>query len=93
MALRETSVRPLSPSLIRWEIFAVFAVSLGASALNALLSLIGSLLAPRRYRVSKPCWSARRPRITGSTSSLQLASIAENLAPGRPRAVPARQVG
>ena len=45
MALRETSVRPPQPWLIRWEIFAVLAVSLGASALNALLSLIGSLLA------------------------------------------------
>ncbi|MGH3273999.1 MAG: CPBP family intramembrane glutamate endopeptidase, partial [Streptosporangiaceae bacterium] len=30
--------------LLRWEIFAVFAVSLGASGLNALLDLIGSLL-------------------------------------------------
>ena len=44
MALRETSLRPPPPWLIRWEIFAVFAVSLGASALNAVLSLIGSLL-------------------------------------------------
>lgn len=81
MALRETSVRPLSPSLIRWEIFAVFAVSLGASALNALLSLIGSLLAPQPL-------SGQQALLVGSQAAnhwldlvLQLASIAENLAP------------
>ena len=32
--------------LLRWEIVAVFAVSLGASGLNAFISLIGSLTAP-----------------------------------------------
>ena len=32
------------PSYLRWEIFAVFAVSLGASGLNALLDLINALL-------------------------------------------------
>ena len=81
MALRETSVRPLSPSLIRWEIFAVFAVSLGASALNAVLSLIGSLLAPQPL-------SGQQALLVGSQAAnhwldlvLQLASIAENLAP------------
>lgn len=81
MALRETSVRPLSPSLIRWEIFAVFAVSLGASALNALLSLIGSLLAPQPL-------SGQQALLVGSQAAnhwldlaLQLATIAENLAP------------
>jgi hypothetical protein len=31
--------------LIRWEIFSVFAVSLGASGVSALVSLIGSLTA------------------------------------------------
>src|SRR5258708_25669589 len=31
--------------MIRWELFAVFAISLGASGVNALLDLIGSLLA------------------------------------------------
>ena len=36
------------PKILRWEIFAVFAVSLGASGLNALLSLIGSLLRSSR---------------------------------------------
>lgn len=81
MALRETSVRPPLPWLIRWEIFAVFAVSLGASALNAVLSLIGSLLAP------KPL-SGQQALLVGSQASnhwldltLQLATIAESLAP------------
>ena len=34
--------------LLRWEIIAVFAVSLGASGLYAFISLIGSLTARRR---------------------------------------------
>jgi membrane protease YdiL (CAAX protease family) len=40
VALREgTSLRLPSDRMIRWEIFTVFAVSLGASGLNALLDL------------------------------------------------------
>lgn len=81
MALRETSLRPPPPWLIRWEIFAVFAVSLGASALNALLSLVGSLLQKRSL-------AAQQALLVGSLApnhwldlTLQLASIAENLAP------------
>jgi membrane protease YdiL (CAAX protease family) len=81
VALRETSVRPLPPWLIRWEIFAVFAVSLGASALNAALSLIGSLLAPQPL-------SGQQALLVGSQANnhwldltLQLATIAESLAP------------
>lgn len=82
MALRETSLRPPPPWLIRWEIFAVFAVSLGASALNALLSLVGSLL-------QKKPLAAQQATLVGSLApfnhwldlTLQLASIAENLAP------------
>lgn len=81
MALRETSVRPPPPWLIRWEIFAVFVVSLGASALNAVLSLIGSLLAPGPL-------SGQQALIVGSQApnhwldlALQLATIAESLAP------------
>ncbi len=81
MALRETSLRPPPPWLIRWEIFAVFAVSLGASALNAFLSLIGSLL-------QKKSLAAQQALLVGSLAqnhwldlTLQLAGIAENLAP------------
>ena len=71
----------MAPWLIRWEIFAVFAVSLGASALNAALSLIGSLLAPQPL-------SHQQALLVGSQAAnhwldltLQLASITESLAP------------
>jgi membrane protease YdiL (CAAX protease family) len=81
VALRETSVRPQQPWLIRWEIFAVFAVSLGASALNAVLSLIGSLL-------EKQSLASQQALLVGPAAAnnwldlaLQLAGIAENLAP------------
>ena len=81
MALRETSVRPTPTCLIRWEIFAVLAVSLGASALNAVLSLIGSLL-------SKAALASQSTTLVGPESAnstydllLQLATIAENVAP------------
>jgi membrane protease YdiL (CAAX protease family) len=81
VALRETSLRPPPPWLIRWEIFAVFAVSLGASALNAFLSLIGSLL-------QKKSLASQQALLVGSLAPnhwldlvLQLAGIAENLAP------------
>jgi membrane protease YdiL (CAAX protease family) len=67
--------------LLGWEIFAVFAVSLGASGLNALLSLIGSLL-------SKQALSHQEALLVGSLSPvswfnlvLQLVSIAEALTP------------
>jgi membrane protease YdiL (CAAX protease family) len=69
------------PSYLRWEIFAVFAVSLGASGLNALLSLIGSLL-------SKQALSSQQALLVGSLAPnhwfdlvLQLVSIAEALTP------------
>jgi membrane protease YdiL (CAAX protease family) len=42
-----TASRPLTRKLIGWEIFVVFAVSLGASGLYALVSLIGSLTATK----------------------------------------------
>jgi membrane protease YdiL (CAAX protease family) len=67
--------------LLRWEIFAVFAISLGASGLNALLDLIGSLLAPRAL-------GSQQALLVGSLAAnhwldlaLQLAGIAEALAP------------
>jgi len=69
------------PSYLRWEIFAVFAVSLGASGLNALLSLVSSLL-------SKQALSSQQATLVGSLASnqwfnlvLQLVSIAEALTP------------
>ena len=82
MALRETSLRPPPPWLIRWEIFAVFAVSLGASAVNAILNLIGSLL-------RKQALASQQALLVGSLApfnhwldlTLQIVSVAENLAP------------
>ena len=67
--------------MIRWELFAVFAVSLGASAVNALLDLIGSLL-------QRQALSSQQALLVGSLSPnrwldlvLQLVGIAEALAP------------
>ncbi len=67
--------------MLRWEIFIVFAVSLGASGLNALLSLIGSLLARQSL-------SSQHALLVGSLSTnnwldlvLQLVAIAEDLMP------------
>jgi membrane protease YdiL (CAAX protease family) len=74
-------LRVPSARLIKWELFAVFAVSLGASALNALLNLIGDLL-------SRQSLSSQHAQIVVPLAinnwldlALQLASIAEALAP------------
>jgi len=65
-----------------WEIFVVFAVSLGASGLNALIELIGSLTARQSLR-------QQHALLVGSLAQgrplldliLQLLSVAEGLAP------------
>jgi membrane protease YdiL (CAAX protease family) len=64
-----------------WEIIVVFAVSLGASGVNALLSLVGSLL-------QRKSLSSQQALLVGSLAPnhwfdlvLQLVSIAEALAP------------
>jgi membrane protease YdiL (CAAX protease family) len=69
------------PRLLRWEIFAVLALSLGASALNALLDLIGSLL-------SRQTLGKQQALLVGTLApnpwldlALQVAGIAEDLAP------------
>jgi membrane protease YdiL (CAAX protease family) len=69
------------PAYLRWEIFAVFAVSLGASGLNALLDLIGALL-------SRQSLSSQQALLVGPLSTvswfdllLQLVGIAEALCP------------
>jgi hypothetical protein len=69
------------PRLLRWEVFTVFALSLGASGLNALLSLIGSLLAPQPL-------ASQHALLVGSLAAnswldlvLQLVGIAEALMP------------
>jgi membrane protease YdiL (CAAX protease family) len=70
-----------SPTYLRWEIFIVFAVSLGAAGLNALLSLVGSLL-------SRQALSSQQALLVGTLATnnwldlvLQLVGIAEALAP------------
>ena len=64
-----------------WELVAVFGVSLGASAVNALLSLVGSLL-------SRQSLASQQALLVGSLSPnhtfdlvLQLVGIAEALVP------------
>lgn len=79
--VEDRRLRLPSARLIKWELFAVFAVSLGASALNALLNLISDLLTPKAL-------SSQRAQIVVPLAvnnwldlALQLASIAEALAP------------
>jgi membrane protease YdiL (CAAX protease family) len=73
---------PLTRRLIGWEIVVVFAVSLGGSALFAIINLIGSLTAPKAL-------GKQQALLVGSLApgrplldlSLQLASILITLAP------------
>jgi membrane protease YdiL (CAAX protease family) len=73
---------PLTRRLLGWEIIVVFAVSLGASALFAVINLIGSLTAPKALR-------QQQALLVGSLApgrplldlTLQLASIITTLAP------------
>jgi membrane protease YdiL (CAAX protease family) len=83
VALREETGLSLPPRrLIGWEIFVVFAVSLGASGLSALIELIGSLTAPQSL-------GKQQALLVGSLAPgrplldlvLQLLSVAEGLAP------------
>jgi membrane protease YdiL (CAAX protease family) len=79
---QEAAPRVLTPRQIRWEIFVVFAVSLGASGLYAFVSLIGSLTAPKAL-------GKQQALLNGSLAPgrptldlfLQLTSIAIGLAP------------
>jgi len=82
VALREgTSLRLPSDRMIRWELFAVFAVSLGASGLNALLNLIGSLLARQSLNSQQALLVGPLAVNNWLDLVLQLAGIAEALAP------------
>ena len=69
------------PRMLRWEIFIVFGLSLGASGLNALLSLVGSLLS--RQGLSHQEALLVGPLATNSLLDLilQLVGIAEALMP------------
>jgi membrane protease YdiL (CAAX protease family) len=74
--------RPATPRLIGWEIFSVFSVSLGASALYALIQLIGSLTATKslskQHAVLNGSLAPGRPTLD---LFLQLAGIAVAVAP------------
>jgi membrane protease YdiL (CAAX protease family) len=73
---------PLTKRMLGWEIVVVFAVSLGANSLFALINLIGSLTAPKALR-------QQQALLVGSLApgrplldlTLQLASIVTTLAP------------
>ena len=79
--MEDTSLHLPPARLLRWEIFAVFAVSLGASGLNALLDLIGSLLAPQSLGHQQALLVGSRAANHWLDLALQLAGIAEALAP------------
>jgi membrane protease YdiL (CAAX protease family) len=78
---KQTTLSLPPSSYLRWEVFAVFAVSLGAAGLNALLSLVGSLLA-------KQSLASQQATLVGPLSAnswldlvLQIVGIAEDLVP------------
>ena len=81
-AVGPTPPTPATPRLLRWEIVAVFAVSLGASGLYALVSFIGSLTAHqslgKQTAVLNGTLAPGRPLLD---LFLQLLSIAIALAP------------
>jgi membrane protease YdiL (CAAX protease family) len=79
--VEDTSLRLPPARLLRFEIFAVFAISLGASGLNALLDLIGSLLAPQALGRQQALLVGSRAANHWLDLALQLAGIAEALAP------------
>ena len=82
MALGEgTSLRLPSDRMIRWELFSVFAVSLGASALNAALSLIGSLLQRQSLGSQQALLVGPEAANNWLDLVLELAGIATALAP------------
>ena len=69
------------PRMLRWEIFTVFAISLGASGLNALLSLIGSLLINQSLASQQALLVGSRAANPWLDLVLQLVAIAEALMP------------
>lgn len=83
MALREDTGLSLPPRrLLGWEIFVVFAVSLGASGLRALIELIGSVTAPQALRQQHALLvGSQAPGRPLLDLVLQLVGVAEGLAP------------
>jgi membrane protease YdiL (CAAX protease family) len=78
----KTAAQPLTHRFIRWEIFCVFAVSLGASGLYALVSLIGSLTASKSLSKQQANLnSSLAPGRPTLDLFLQLTNIAITVAP------------
>ena len=79
---QDAPLPPLTRRLLGWEIVVVFAVSLGGSALFAIIDLIGSLTAHkalgRQHALLVGSLAPGRPLLD---LSLQLANIVVNLAP------------
>jgi membrane protease YdiL (CAAX protease family) len=77
----QTTLSLPPPRYLRWEIFVVFGVSLGAYGLNALLSLVGSLL--RRQGLASQQATLVAPQSPNSWLDLvlQVVGIAEDLVP------------
>lgn len=79
---QEAGLPPLTRRLLGWEIVVVFAVSLGGSALFAVIRLIGSLTARRVLSKQQALLvGSLAPGRPGLDLALQLASIAVTLAP------------
>ena len=82
---QETGLPPLTRRLLGWEIVVVFAVSLGASALLAIISLIGSLTARKALGHQQALLvGSMAPGRPWLDLSLQLANILVTLAPVAP---------
>jgi membrane protease YdiL (CAAX protease family) len=79
--VEETGLRLPPARLLRWEVFAVLALSLGASGLNALLDLIGSLLARQSLGSQQALLVGPLAVNPWLDLALQLTGIAEALAP------------
>jgi membrane protease YdiL (CAAX protease family) len=79
---QETGLPPLTRRLLGWEIVIVFAVSLGGSALLAIISLIGSLTARKSLGHQQALLvGTMAPGRPWLDLSLQLANILLTLAP------------
>ena len=80
--VEQAGARPLTRGLLRWEIFCVFAISLGASGVYAFISLIGSLTASKslskQSAVLNGSLAPGRPTLD---LILQLVNVAATLAP------------
>jgi membrane protease YdiL (CAAX protease family) len=77
----QTSLRLPPSRYLKWEVFAVLALSLGASAVNALLSLIGSLLQTKALHSQAATLVGPAAPNPWLDLAYQIAFIAEALAP------------